>query len=607
MAWYSTANRVRAVLIVGAALIGWQVFALHIYPWWEERDRVQQRAQWLQDEKILRTIDVTQPYRLRWAARDEMPGLQLTVPVADFGAWRRVKHAEVKETADGPQALFLELPIPGVDELAVGALQDRCTPESDARANAQPPAGCPIELGSLSLHRSLGRATSSAFRSLEETPVKSAAKQKEPRSDERYIPLPFWVHEETMASKKSGDAPVTVWRFAGWECENHTAPPDDNARVPGDTKSAAELQCFSFPHWLAKYFPSRFNLRRVNALADCVPPAGPSCAVVFRYQGRPVEVRTSKDARLALLAAVRRLDRLARDTAHPPGADEQLARAERVYANCRLAFELSLRQAANQQCGLAVQLAGVALADRPAPAARIIFGAMIEFGYSAGQWNRWYAEEALAALALAGQAESVEAVQAHLVRIQSRDTPEDALQESYAALLAIGPRAAANPRLMVAVEQQLLVHAAGRPAEGTRLLDFLRATLEHAERGSGADSDAAFHARFRYCLIRPWEGVEAQIVDECANALLATWSRRDGTIPPYSQSMPPKGLVIGIARMLRACAAVSTACTRDKIAPQVGELRRLVLHIPGASADSEIQSELGRLPEPVGSNAPGTS
>jgi hypothetical protein len=404
-----------------------------------------------------------------------------------------------------------------------------------------------------------------------------------------YRLMAFWVRAD--ASPGGEDRPVEVWHFLGWDC-----PVSDTSGPVAEVKAGG---CYAPPHILARHFPGHFNLRRVYALDHCGHIRYGGCSVQFLYRGRLAKVYSKAAAPLAVTAALGLLERLARDTASPPQPGQTMARAERAMEDCRLARHLLT---GTDQCGLAVHLAASVLEQLPDAAARIMLEAMVDHGYRAvghdSDWERWYAQDLLAALTRIGRADGADAMRAHSLVMRSRTSSAEERARSYAALHTVAPRVlGAHLHLLPIIESQLAEHAGKQNEEPRKLVEFLGATLAHTEREHGADSDAAFRVLFSYCQRRMWDVAERATLGRCADALIKQWSHRDPNLKNLHESIPPIRLGLYITSMLRECETVAgDDCSPALVQSRLDIVRRLLAQVPGAAEDEQVRRKLGTLP-----------
>jgi hypothetical protein len=129
MAWYSAENKRRnlIVLYVGAAVFLGIVLYIPVI-WtdlqYERREEARKEARREAskrreiEQKADREVKVTDRYDLKWPARAGAPEFRMTIPVAEFGAWRAGRNPTVHETIQGPDSFELVLPLPKEQRLA---------------------------------------------------------------------------------------------------------------------------------------------------------------------------------------------------------------------------------------------------------------------------------------------------------------------------------------------------------------------------------------------------------------------------------------------------------------------------------------------------------
>lgn len=99
------------------------------------------------DEQVVTQVKVTQPYLLQWRARTGVPALQMLLPPAAFGGWRRAELSTAGQTADDTEMIDLEV-------LAPGPSADSAPPQADICSVATLATDqCGFGRGRLSLYR----------------------------------------------------------------------------------------------------------------------------------------------------------------------------------------------------------------------------------------------------------------------------------------------------------------------------------------------------------------------------------------------------------------------------------------------------------------------
>lgn len=571
MAWYSKRHRVLFLLALGIVLIGGKSFMLYVVPPVLEEFNARTGRSRSADEQVVTQVKVTQPYLLQWRARAGVPALQLLLPPAAFGGWRRAELSSVGQTADGPALLDLEVLVPG--------------PGADS---AHPPAGicsvatlaagqCGFGRGQLRLWRDNLTYAADFREVLDGKETLDDFHEKHNRRRESIS----WLTGAWIKEGLSGG----TWEFQGWDCS--AAAPVTRAgpkRAPDDTAPEVTFfssdTCFKAPGRWARWFPALYGLKRQKVVAICAGANLEHCTAAYYFRDRLVELEMTGWRSPLLLASMAQLTQWAADAAAPPPSEEQLKRAQQALTHCEALARLfdgltsartnpqaarEVGKAAESQCGHAVQLARTVLTSTPAPAAplpaaSIMLRAIATPGYYRTRWDHYYGAEILGALTKAGQAESIAAIEAHAIILRAPDGEAESRRVSLEALVTLTPKlVAADHPLFVRIEE-IAASAASEKSPQTRAgLDAFRtAWLEKAERDTGTDSDLALWIRHHSCMARMFQNQDRATLNVCADRLFAAWQTR-ATVKPGGQiaRLAPAHFAVDVARLYQSYAYAS--------------------------------------------------